>query len=184
MPIFFLHTDGRLGLTPEAAAAGRCHTLLKSQCSVAESSHPHLTRSPTRRSRCQSLAECCLRVLLEYCAASDAASDADADEDEDEDVSTLEELASVLVPHHRKEAVRMCAVRCPLSGARLRTLLGEGRNHVILLLLPACATGRHEKCPKVHKFFVVLLMDAPHRDPTVSMFTLNAHSPVLSSCYS
>jgi hypothetical protein len=56
-----------------------------------------------------------LAHLLEYCAASDA------DADEDEDVSTLEELASVLVPHHRKEAVRMCAVQCPLSGARLRT---------------------------------------------------------------
>src|SRR6266403_3891364 len=31
MPIFFLHTDGRLGLTLEAAVGGRCHTLLNSQ---------------------------------------------------------------------------------------------------------------------------------------------------------
>jgi hypothetical protein len=88
---------------------------------AAESSpHPHLhpTRTLSLRSRCPSLAECCLRVLLEYCASSDA------------DVTTLEELASFLAPHHRKEAVRMCAVRSPLSGARLRALLGEGRNHV------------------------------------------------------
>lgn len=85
---------------------------------AAESSphpHPHPTR--TLRSRCPSLAECCLRVLLEYCAS-------------DADVTTLEEVASFLAPHHRKEAVRMCAVRSPLSGARLRALLGEGRNHV------------------------------------------------------
>jgi hypothetical protein len=80
--------------------------------------HPHPTRTRTLRSRCPSLAECCLRVLLEYCASSDA------------DVTTLEEVASFLAPHHRKEAVRMCAVRSPLSGARLRALLGEGRNHV------------------------------------------------------
>jgi hypothetical protein len=90
--------------------------------SAAESSpHPHLTRTRTLpvRSRCPSLAECCLRVLLEYCASSDA------------DVTTLEELASFMAPHHRKEAVRMCAVQSPLSGARLRALLGgEGRNHV------------------------------------------------------
>ena len=33
-PIFFLHTDGRLGLTLEAAASGRCHTLLNSGCSA------------------------------------------------------------------------------------------------------------------------------------------------------
>jgi hypothetical protein len=84
---------------------------------AAESSSPHPTRTRTR-TRCPSLAECCLRVLLEYCASSDA------------DVTALEELASFLAPHHRKEAVRMCAVRDPLSGARLRALLGEGRNHV------------------------------------------------------
>ena len=87
--------------------------------------NPHPTQTGTRtrtlRSRrCPSLAECCLRVLLEYCASSDA----------DADVTTLEELASFLAPHHRKEAVRMCAVRSPLSGARLRALLGEGRNYV------------------------------------------------------
>jgi len=34
MPIFFLHTDGRLGLTLEAAVSGRCHTLLNSQFSA------------------------------------------------------------------------------------------------------------------------------------------------------
>jgi len=54
----------------------------------------------------------------------------DADADADADVTTLKELASFLAPHHRKEAVRMCAVRNPLSGARLRALLGEGRKHV------------------------------------------------------
>jgi len=34
MPIFFLHTDGRLGLTLEAAVGGQCHTLLDSQRSA------------------------------------------------------------------------------------------------------------------------------------------------------
>ena len=34
MPIFFLHTDGRLGLSLEAAVGGRCHTLLNSQSSA------------------------------------------------------------------------------------------------------------------------------------------------------
>jgi hypothetical protein len=34
MPIFFLHTDGRLGLPLEAAIAGRCHTLLNAQYSA------------------------------------------------------------------------------------------------------------------------------------------------------
>ena len=33
-PIFFLHTDGRLGLTLEAAVSGRCNTLLNSGCSA------------------------------------------------------------------------------------------------------------------------------------------------------
>ena len=69
--------------------------------------------------RCPSLAEYCLRVLLEHCYASGS------------DVRTLEELGSFLAPHHRKEAVRMCAVQRPLSGARLRALLGGGgRNYV------------------------------------------------------
>ena len=34
MPIFFQHTDGRLGLTLKAAVGGRCHTFLNSQCSA------------------------------------------------------------------------------------------------------------------------------------------------------
>jgi len=34
MPIFFMHTNGRLGLTLEAAVSGRCHTILNSQCSA------------------------------------------------------------------------------------------------------------------------------------------------------
>jgi hypothetical protein len=85
-------------------------TSIAGDSSSEESSHP------TRSHRCPSLAECCLRVLLEYCAS-------------DSDVTTLEELAYFLAPHHRKEAVRMCAVRDPLSGVRLRALLG-GRNHV------------------------------------------------------
>lgn len=68
--------------------------------------------------RCPSLADCCLRVLLEHCCANGS------------DVRTLEELGSFMAPHHRKEAVRMCAVQRPLSGARLRALLGGGgRNH-------------------------------------------------------
>jgi hypothetical protein len=64
-------------------------------------------------------------VLLEHCSS---------------DVATLEELASYLAPHHRKEAVRMCAVQSPLSGARLRALLGEGRDHIegeLVLVEPA-----------------------------------------------
>jgi len=86
----------------------------------------------TSRSRCRpspspSLVECCLRVLLEqYCSLACAS-------DSGSDVNTLEELASFLTPHHRKEAVRMCAVRYPLSGARLRAFLGGGGggpNHV------------------------------------------------------
>ncbi|SRR6266436_6784710 len=72
------------------------------------------TRSPHPH-QCPSLAECCLRVLLEHCVS---------------DVAALEELASFLAPHHRKEAMRVCAVQSPLSGARLRALLGEGRNNV------------------------------------------------------
>jgi hypothetical protein len=31
MPIFFLHTDGRLGLPLEAAVAGHCHSLVNAQ---------------------------------------------------------------------------------------------------------------------------------------------------------
>jgi hypothetical protein len=89
--------------------------------------------------RPSSLAECCLCVLLEYCGS--------------DDVATLEELASYLAPHHRKEAVRMCAVRSPLSGARLRAFLGsgsgsgEGRNHVegeLVLVEPAPSMLRPE----------------------------------------
>ncbi|KAN0114115.1 hypothetical protein V8E52_007091 [Russula decolorans] len=34
MPIYFQHTDGRLGLSLEAAVGGRCHTLLNSQFSA------------------------------------------------------------------------------------------------------------------------------------------------------
>jgi len=34
MPIFFLHTDGRLGLPLDAAVVGRCDTLLNAQCSA------------------------------------------------------------------------------------------------------------------------------------------------------
>jgi hypothetical protein len=34
MPIFFLHTDGRLGLTLDAAVVNRCDTLLNSQSSA------------------------------------------------------------------------------------------------------------------------------------------------------
>ncbi|KAI0302136.1 hypothetical protein BC826DRAFT_987417 [Russula brevipes] len=63
------------------------------------------------------LAECCLRVLLEYCGT---------------EADVLGELAPHLAPHHRKLAVRMCAVHSPLSDAALRALLdgGEGGNHV------------------------------------------------------
>ena len=34
MPIYFLHTDGRLGLTLEDSVGGRCNTLLNSQFSA------------------------------------------------------------------------------------------------------------------------------------------------------
>lgn len=88
--------------------------------SITETAHGRqATTTPCPRP-CPSLAECCLRVLLEHCCP-----DSDSD-----DVDTLEELASYLAPHHRKQAVRMCAVRNPLSGAGLRVLLGEGWNHV------------------------------------------------------
>lgn len=91
--------------------------------STAAGAEPEAGSTHLARTRCPSLVECCLRVLLEhYCASGE--------EEGDSDVCTLEELGSVLPPHHRKEVVRMCAVRSPLSGARLRALLGEGRNHV------------------------------------------------------
>ena len=111
---------------------------LASASAAAESPspHSHLTRTP---SRCPGLAECCLRVLLDYyCTA--VASDTGAGAGADADVSNLEELASFLAPHHRKEAVRICAVRCPLSGARLRAFFGEGGNHVegeLVIVQPA-----------------------------------------------
>ena len=44
-PIFFVHTDGRLGLPLEAAVGGRCHTLLNSQ------SHAPLGRQTTTHIR-------------------------------------------------------------------------------------------------------------------------------------
>jgi hypothetical protein len=34
MPIFFQHTDGRLGLPLDAAISGRCHSLLNAQDSA------------------------------------------------------------------------------------------------------------------------------------------------------
>ena len=34
MPIFFQHTDGRLGLPLDVAISGRCHTLLNAQHSA------------------------------------------------------------------------------------------------------------------------------------------------------
>jgi hypothetical protein len=89
--------------------------------STTKTTYGHQATAPLPRPRpCSSLAECCLRVLLELCCP-----DSDSD-----DVATLKELASYLAPHHRKQAVRMCAVRSPLSGAGLRALLGEGWNHV------------------------------------------------------
>jgi hypothetical protein len=91
--------------------------------SAAETAYGRQATVPPRPRPCPSLAECCLRVLLEHCCS-------DPDSDSDDVVATLEELASYLAPHHRKQAVRMCAVRSPLSGARLRALLGVGRNHV------------------------------------------------------
>jgi hypothetical protein len=56
-------------------------------------------------------------VLLEYCGT---------------EADVLGELAPHLAPHHRKLAVRMCAVHSPLSDTALRALLdsGEGGNHV------------------------------------------------------
>jgi hypothetical protein len=69
-------------------------------------------------------------LLEHYCASEEQEEQEEGEGEGEGDVSTLEELASVLPPHHRKEVVRMCAVRCPLSGARLRALLGVGRNHV------------------------------------------------------
>jgi len=68
-----------------------------------------------RPSSIPSLAEYCLRVLLEHCGGQGADSD-----------DLFEELARYLAPHHRKLAVRLCAVRRPLSGVALRAMIGEG----------------------------------------------------------
>jgi len=74
------------------------------------------------------LAECCLRVLLEHCAGTDGETESEA--------SFLEQLAPYLAPHHRRLAIRLCAVRGPLSLAGLRALWGwekgevGGWNHV------------------------------------------------------
>ncbi|KAH9966761.1 hypothetical protein BC827DRAFT_1264685 [Russula dissimulans] len=77
-----------------------------------------------------SLAEYCLRVLLEHCGHGlGHSTDADADVDVDE--VEVEVLARYLAPHHRKLAVRLCAVQSPLSGAALRAMIGggHGRDH-------------------------------------------------------
>jgi len=73
-----------------------------------------------------SLVECCLRVLLEHFGSGGQGHGTDADSDSED----LEGLAQYLAPHHRKLAVRLCAVRSPLSGAALRAMIGEGREHI------------------------------------------------------
>lgn len=137
--------------------------------SPSPSPHSHLTRT---RSRCPGLAECCLRVLLEYyCAASDSDAGAGAGADSDADVSSLEELASFLAPHHRKEAVRICAVRCPLSGARLRAFFGEGGNHVegeLVVVQPASSLRpemfRTPSQPRSHHAHIRVNRDQPQHE--------------------
>jgi hypothetical protein len=119
----------------------------------------HLTRT---RSRCPSLVECCLRFLLEHFCAME-------EEEDCSDVTALEELASVLQPHHRKEAVRMCAVRSPLSGARLRALLGEGRSHVegeLVVVQPASPLRPEMFRTRTHAHMRV--DDGQHRHESVS----------------
>ena len=75
---------------------------------------------PSPRSRLPSLAEYCLRVLLEHvgtCAESESESESES--------FLLERLAPYLAPHHRRLAVRLCAVSSPLSAGGLRALWGE-----------------------------------------------------------
>ena len=129
-----LVTVSESGPTWRATALSLFFTQSNNDLASAESPHGRegRRRAVPAAAVCPSLAECCLRVLLEHCDPLDA--------DADVDVATLGELASYLAPHHRKQAVRMCAVRNPLSGARLRALLGEGQNHVegeLVLVEPA-----------------------------------------------
>jgi len=94
----------------------------------------HPRPHPPSHSRLPSLAECCLRVLLEHCATS--STDAETGSEFESESSFLEQLAPYLAPHHRRLAVRLCAVRSPLSLAGLRALWGwengevGGWNHV------------------------------------------------------
>jgi hypothetical protein len=79
---------------------------------------------PSPRPCLPSLEECCLRVLLEHCGYSTVSG---ADELESESsLSFLEQLVPYLAPHHRKLAVRLCAVHSPLSAAGLRAFWEVG----------------------------------------------------------
>jgi hypothetical protein len=82
---------------------------------------------PNRARPClPSLEECCLRVLLEHCGHGSTVSGADELESESSSSSFLEQLVPYLAPHHRKLAVRLCAVHSPLSAAGLRAFWGVG----------------------------------------------------------
>lgn len=88
----------------------------------------HIHPRPHSDLRLPSLAECCLRVLLEHCASTDAETESKSEPESSE--SFLEQLAPYLAPHHRRLAVRLCAVRSPLSLAGLRALWGWGKGEV------------------------------------------------------
>jgi len=96
-----------------------------------DNDHPH--PRPHSHPRLPTLAECCLRVLLEHCASTDGG---ETESKFESDASFLEQLAPYLAPHHRRQAIRLCAVRSPLYLAGLRALWGwekgvvGGWNHV------------------------------------------------------
>ena len=87
----------------------------------------HPRPQPQSHPRLPSLAECCLRVLLGHCASG---TDAETGSEFESESSFLEQLAPYLAPHHRRLAVRLCAVHSPLSLAGLRALWGWGKGEV------------------------------------------------------
>jgi len=81
---------------------------------------------PSPRPCLPSLEECCLRVLLEHCGQGtvSGADDLESESSSSSSSSFLEQLVPYLAPHHRKLAVRLCAVHSPLSAAGLRAFWG------------------------------------------------------------
>ncbi|KAI0306479.1 hypothetical protein B0F90DRAFT_1690248 [Multifurca ochricompacta] len=84
------------------------------------------------------LADFCLRVVLDYFGAG-----ADA----------LEDLVPYLAPHHKKQLMRICAVRCPLPSTSLRVLLGKDHNQLDgeLIIIESTSPPRPELFKAEHK---------------------------------